>query len=250
MLEGNIYKKKKNQIIMIKKVLFDLDNCLYNTDGQVKESHLAGIRAMMERGLPGSEEHLCKKLTRIRRELGSNNRKHYNTLVKDVFEEQGLDLTEGKEWEIVSGGTCAYRDEKLCHMKPHEDAIPTLTELINRGYEVGIITKGVPEKQWDKINSLKGLYELVRENVWIAKEDESKVKCLQEILNKYNLNPEELLVVGDRQDSEIKDANELGVPSAQLMKGPYADKDVEGVEPTYRINNLSELLQVLKELRS
>jgi len=229
---------------MIKRVFFDLDNCVYDTDEQVKESHLAGIRAMIERGLPGTEEYLCKKLTKIRKDLGSNNRGHYNTLVREVFEEQSIKLTEEKELEIVSGGTYAYRNEKLYHLTPSEDAIPTLTELINRGYEVGILTKGVPEKQWDKINSLRGLYELVKGNVWIANEDESKVRCLHEILDKYELSTEEILVVGDRQNSEIRDANNVGVPSAQLMKGPYKNKDVEGVEPTYRIDNLSDLLEL------
>jgi len=222
-------------------ILFDLDNTLYDTYGQVNTCRLAAIKAMIYRGLPGDKDELKEKLSKIIKKLGSNSEEHYDTLVTEAFKDKKTRLP------IITAGVTAYNAAKQVNMKLYPDAIPTLIELRGRGHEIGILTQGVEKKQWDKINRLR-LYDFFKGNISIVSDDKTKDEIIKNLMKKNK----RIILVGDRQDSDIRAANNAGIISIQLMKGPYKDKGIEGVEPTYKINTLSELveLDILKELWS
>jgi len=223
---------------MIKLALFDLDNTLYPTHEQVIACRKAAIKAMIKRGLPGTIEEQLKKLNAIVKELGSNSEEHFDTLVKRSFNK----IPERKLLAITSQGITEYNTVKQKRMKLYPDAKKVLRILIKRGFSLGILTKGRKKKQWDKINRLS-LYEFFGNNVWIVTDDQSKEQAIKDIINEFNLSQQEIMLVGDRPDSDIKAAKKAGIKSVQLMKGPY--KNMKGSKPDYKINNLKELITLI-----
>ena len=124
---------------MIKLVLFDLDNTLYPTYRQVRKCREKAVKAMIKRGLKGSEREISGELETIIRELGSNSQRHFDELVKRIAGDYDL--------SIISAGITAYNITKQKLMKPYKDVRKTLRKL-------SILTNGEPKKQWDKINRL------------------------------------------------------------------------------------------------
>jgi len=222
---------------MIKLALFDLDNTLYPTHEQVITCRKAAIKAMIKRGLKGEEKELFNKLKKIVKRLGSNNEQHFDTLVKETMK----NLSEQEYLAIISQGITVYNTHKQRLMKLYKDAKPLIRKLLSKGLKVGVLTKGNPKKQWDKINRL-GLYPLIGNKVWITNDDESKEKQIKEILKKFKLDKKEIILIGDRRDSDIRAAKEMGIKSVQLIRGPY--KNMKGPKPDHEIKNLKELIKV------
>ncbi len=216
----------------MKLLLFDLDNTLYPTFEQVNVCRLMAVRAMIKRGLKGDEPSLMIKLNNIIKRLGSNNQGHYDALVKEV--NGNYDLS------IISIGITTYNTTKQRLMKLYPNTKRVLNVLKKR-FMIGILTKGNPKKQWDKINRL-GLYEFFKNNVWIVNDNESKELVINGLLNKFNLKPSEVMLIGDRVDSDISAAVNAGIISVRLMRGPY--KQVKGVKSDFVINSLSDLLEL------
>ncbi len=218
---------------MIKLVLFDLDNTLYPTYRQVRKCRENAVRAMIKRGLKGSEKEISGELETIIRELGSNSQRHFDELVKRIAGDYDL--------SIISAGITAYNITKQKLMKPYKDVRKTLRKLIKKGYEIGVLTNGEPKKQWDKINRL-GLYRYFGKNVWVCRGE--KVPLIREILKTYGLNPDEAMLVGDRPDTDILAAKKAGIKSVLLMRGPYAKE----CDSDYVIKKISSVPGILSKL--
>ncbi|MBD3312739.1 HAD hydrolase-like protein [archaeon] len=216
-------------------LIFDLDNTLYPTHEQVIQCREAAVKAMMKRGLPGTYEEIRKELNKVIKEKGSNYNQHFDLTVKRM-----TNLSRREQLAIITAGVTKYNTTKQELMKPYSETTRVLKKL-KKKHNTCILTKGKEKKQWDKINRL-GLYPYFKNNVWIVSDEESKETAIKKILKKFKTT--NALLIGDRPDSDIKAANKTGIKSAQLMKGPY--KNIKGPEPDYKINNLKELLKLLK----
>ncbi|HEX8333820.1 MAG TPA: HAD family hydrolase [Segetibacter sp.] len=104
-----------------------------------------------------------------------------------------------------------------------------------------IVTSGFTKMQQSKINSL-GIKEDFKEVHIIDNTTTDKVKkdVFSEIIQKHNYKPDEVVVVGDDPESEIKGGNELGVVTILYDKNNVHSSS----EATYTIENLSELLSL------
>lgn len=75
-----------------------------------------------------------------------------------------------------------------------------------------LVTTGFTKLQWSKVNQMGRESDF--EECFVvdpAKSDRTKKDIFAEIMEKYGLNPEEVLVVGDDIHSEIKGGKELGI---------------------------------------
>jgi HAD superfamily hydrolase (TIGR01450 family) len=65
------------------------------------------------------------------------------------------------------------------------------------------------------------------------------------ILQKTNIKRYELLMIGDRLDTDIVGANELGIDTVLVETGIHRKEDCEllGIHPSYIVSNLKELLE-------
>jgi putative hydrolase of the HAD superfamily len=104
-----------------------------------------------------------------------------------------------------------------------------------------IVTSGFTRMQQSKIKSL-GIEDDFKEVHIIDNTTTDKVKkdIFSEIMRNHNYKPEEVIVVGDDPESEIKGGNDLGLVTILYDK----NKVHSSSESTYTIQTLSELLSL------
>jgi NagD protein len=69
-------------------------------------------------------------------------------------------------------------------------------------------------------------------------------RMFKELLDRLEVEPTEVLIVGDRLETDIKGGLDAGLETALVETGVHAREDVEkfGIQPTYVIEELTELL--------
>ena len=63
----------------------------------------------------------------------------------------------------------------------------------------------------------------------------------QHIMRRHNLIPDEVIIVGDSADSEIKAGNRLGLTTVQILRSGV----IPATNADYHFNSLAELKNVL-----
>jgi len=227
---------------MIKAVLFDIDNVLYNSSYQVEMARRAAVEAMIKAANWNmTVEGGMEKLEEIVKRYGSNFNKHYDMLVGNRKDKH----------KVVAAGIVAYHNTKRVHLKPYDDTLPTLTRLKSSGYKIGVITDGLSVKQWEKLVRL-GLQDmfdivLVSEEAGVEKPDPL---IFEKACEELEVLCEDCIYVGDRLDTDILGANKAGMTSVRLLRGKYKDLKPQGLQerPDFEIKRMEELLEILKSV--
>lgn len=109
-----------------------------------------------------------------------------------------------------------------------------------------LVTHGKKELQEKKIKML-GIKKYFRE-IFIIGEGHEKHGVFKNILKKYKIQePLEVVVVGDRIDTEIRFGNMLGCTTVQLLRGKYLKlepRDSTDV-PKHTIRSFKDLVPIL-----
>jgi putative hydrolase of the HAD superfamily len=230
-------------MVKVKAVFFDLDDTLYDTTLQVKSARENAVKAMIGCGLHAEYVEAMEKLRRVVVKYGANYKYHYNELLREFGVEE--------DPKIIAAGIVAYHETKKAYLVPYPDTIPTLLELERRQLSLGVVTDGVPVKQWEKLIRL-GLQHFF--NVVVVTPEGGKQKPdaspLLNAAESVGAKPAECVFVGDRLDRDIAAGNKAGFTTVQLMKGHYSGVGPKdgGEEPDYIIPDLESLLTVLEEI--
>lgn len=110
-----------------------------------------------------------------------------------------------------------------------------------------LVTMGFTKMQWSKIKMLniESDYREIVVNDPETTED-TKKEVFERIIKKYDLNPQEVLVIGDDPESEIKAGNDLKMPTVLYDRmNEYEDKHA-----THHIHNYSELAAIIKSYQN
>jgi putative hydrolase of the HAD superfamily len=226
----------------IKAVFFDVDNTLYDTAKQAESARENAVKAMIEAGLGVDEKTALGTLKRLVRKYGSNYGFHYDRLLESF----GMKPNP----RIVSAGLVAYANAKAAYIVPYPETVPTLIRLVGMGLKLGIISEGVPVKQWEKLIRLgvQHFFDVVvvLDGNTRGKKPElflkacAKVKCM----------PSECMMVGDRLDRDIAGAKKAGLFTVQVATKKYSKiKPKDGSErPDYVVGNLGDAIGVIERL--
>lgn len=224
---------------MIKAVLFDIDNVLYDTTSQVQLARRSAVEAMVEAGLDIGVDEAIEKLEAIVKRHGPNFDRHFDVLIGESQEKA----------RIVAAGVVAYHNTKIAHLKPYPDTVSTLLKLKNSGYKIGIITDGLAIKQWEKLIRL-GLQHffdavVVSQEVGFEKPD---MRIYEAACEKLGMDANECMYVGDRLDTDVTGANRAGMQSVRILRGRYRGQVPKGLQerPSFEIQRMEELLDILK----
>ncbi|MEM2028433.1 MAG: HAD family hydrolase [Candidatus Bathyarchaeia archaeon] len=226
----------------IKAVTFDIEDTLYDSSLQMRMARLNAIRAMIEAGLPIDVETRYKRLEEIVNEYGAHYGKHFDKLLERL----------GLRWNprVIAAGVVAYRETSQAYLKPFPDTVPTLIQLRDHKYKLGVISDGLAVKEWQKLIHL-GVHHLFH-SVVISEEcgtleltDEVFRRCLREL----NVKPHEAIYVSSRLNKAIKNANKVGLISVRLRRGDHCVEEPESPEACakYEIDNLSQIFEVIEE---
>jgi len=223
----------------LKAVFFDLDDTLYDTTLQVRSARENAVKAMVSAGLNASEEKALSALQRIVAKEGSNYQHHFDELMR-VF--------DSRDPKVVAAGIVAYHETKTAYLVPYADTMPTILPLRDMGFKVGVITDGVPVKQWEKLIRL-GLKDMFHTVVVAEGKRRQKPSPLpfRKAAKNLGLKPCECLMVGNRVDRDIEGANRAGMATALLVDaGRQVQKPRDRIqEPDYIISDLKSILRLV-----
>lgn len=225
----------------IKAVFFDVDNTLYDTATQVEAARSNVVKAMIEAGLPVDERKALARLKRIVKKYGPNYRFHYDRLLESFKIKPNP--------RIVSAGLVAYANAKSAYIVPYAETVPTLIDLIGMGLRLGIVSEGVPVKQWEKLIRL-GLQHFF-DVVVISGEHSGKTpELFMEACSKINCKPSECMMVGDRIDKDISGAKKAGLITVQIMTQKYSRVKPRNVfeKPDHVVKSLGEVKGLIKKI--
>lgn len=215
---------------MIKSVVFDLDDTLYNSTALSKSARRAALKAMINEGLDIDLKKGYEDLMRIVKRYGSNYSEHFNR-----FLEEKLGYVD---YKFLASGVIAYHNTKFAYIRPFDDTIPTLIELVKRKKKLGIVTNGVSVKQWEKILrlGLEHFFEFVIISSEVKYEKPSP-KIYEIALERLDLPPEEVLMA-DNKIEDLKGAKDVGMKTVLITR-------VKDAEYTPKIKKLSEILNFI-----
>jgi len=116
--------------------------------------------------------------------------------------------------------------------------------LKNNNFKNVLVTKGNPEFQNKKINNL-GIRDFFDEII-ICPTDPDKKSCFQQAMDKFP-EDKEVVVIGNRIDSEIKYGNELGLKTVLINHGKYKNLKAQDSSevPDYVYLTFEEMMEGL-----
>lgn len=141
----------------------------------------------------------------------------------------------------------AYNWEPIPGVVPFPDAHEVLTELRQRGYQLGLITNSFTP-MWMRDIELRAYALLEFFPVRITSGETGYMKphpaIFQRALDLMGVTAAQAMYVGDRPAHDIAGANDAGMTSV-LIRPPHLDRALDGVTPDYTIRHLHELCEIL-----
>jgi putative hydrolase of the HAD superfamily len=222
---------------MTKAVFFDIDDTLYDTSGFAKLARKAALQAMIDAGLPLSQQEAYLLLREIIKEKGSNYDKHFNILTKRVMgEEKPL---------LIALGMITYHNVKFALLRLFPDTMSTLIYLKKRDYQMGVISNGLTIKQWEKLIRL-GLHHFFDEVVTSqeARSEKPDSEIFQLALERMGCKAEESVMVGNKFSEDILGATKAGM-SAILVNSELTEVEKEIIESEgLKVDVIQDISQV------
>lgn len=232
-----------------KHLFFDLDNTLYDFDGN---AYLAMEEAFIELGLYAKlasfNSYFYDIYIPINNALWALYRE--KKMAKDVLRGKRHADSLTKYGITTSIDPIAIDDLYLNKMAKQTNLFPetneVLTTLQAKGYKLHIITNGFKEVQNDKLINT-GLQKFFTD-VYISEEIKSPKpsrEIFEHSIRSSNARKQESLMIGDSWESDIIGAKKFGID--QIFFNLYNEEiDYDGYgAPTYTISNLKELLEIL-----
>jgi len=207
---------------MIKAVVFDLDNTIYNYD----ECHIVAMKQL--------EEYVCDKYglnkvdfrknfelakDEVKKLLGNTGASHNRMLYMQIFLEKINQSPVEDALELYD----IYWSAMLEKMTPFKYVMPLMKQLKHRKIEIGILTDLTAHIQYRKIKKL-----CITEYIdAIVTSEEAGVEkpssiAFSRIIQKLHCNPEEILMIGDSQKKDIDGAVNVGMRGMLFLES-YKD---------------------------
>ena len=231
----------------IKAIIFDLDDTLYDFSNKIWLKAIGRtIKFIIDNGLPMEFDKAYEIVKEYGEKLSTKE------LLSKIVKESGL---QGEEAErLIELGRKHYYawalDENLqALLKPFPD-VPQTLERLKKRYKLILITFGLKEAQEKKIDvlGLRKIFDLIL--ISDLREEANKIRCFKEVVEKFNLKPEEVVSVGDKIDEEIRISNQLGMITVRILQGRHrrqVPKDKLSM-PRFTINKISQLPSILNVL--
>ena len=224
------------RFLMIKAILFDLDNTLIDFMKMKKHSCRAAIDAMIGAGLKIKHEKAFKVLFELYGEFGMEE--------KTIFQKFLKKLTGKIDHKILANGIVAYRRVRTGFLEPYPNVDYVLLKLKRKGIKLGIVTDAPRLKAWIRLAAIKlsKFFDVVVTFEDTKQHKPSKLP-FKAALSKLKLKPQECLMVGDWPERDIKGAKAIGM---RTCFAKYGNPKIKKTDADYEISNIKMLLEIVK----
>jgi len=208
---------------MIKLIIFDLDNTLFDTYSQLGVKILDEmIYRMRKAGLKKEQEEIIKQ-------------KYPFTGFRILARE--LKLSD----RIKKIGVSAYEEMDLSGIRSYDDVV-VIGELEQKKV---LVTSGTQRIQMNKVRIL-GIQHLFEDMIVDETNSvEGRKNIFSELANKHNVKPSEVIIIGDNPEVELAAGKSLGMTTIHVVR---RENTLRG-EADYRVKDLYEVKKILDGLR-
>jgi putative hydrolase of the HAD superfamily len=235
---------------MKKVVLFDLDNTLYDYD-KVHKIALAAVYKTLKSQIKMSKkkfERLYKiSKEEIHKELSGTASAHNRILYfQRLIEKTHKTVNPQVTLKLYD----SYWNTLIRHMALSKGVLTTLRELKKRNFMIGIVSDMTTQIQLRKIKKLK-ITNYIDYLVTSEEAGSEKPHAIMFLLalNKFDVKPEEAVMVGDNSINDVEGANSVGLDTILIKQGKLARETKDDYKkPNYTIKKIPELLNILDEL--
>jgi len=226
---------------MVKLVIFDLDNTL--TDFmRMKESAVAGaVEAMIDAGLRYPTEEIIKKIYEVYDREGIE--------FQGVFDDVLRELIGDVNPKILAAGIVAYRRAREASLVLYPHVRVTLFELMKRGIRLAVVSDAPRKEAWLRLCYLEvhHMFDMV-----LTFDDTGERKPsptpFRRVLEHFDLEPHEALMLGDWPERDITGAAKVGITTVFARYGDTFDTGVSGAQ--YDIEDIMDLIEIVDDLNS
>ncbi|MBD3186093.1 TIGR02253 family HAD-type hydrolase [Candidatus Bathyarchaeota archaeon] len=227
---------------MIHAILFDLDDTLFDATSLAEKARRAAIESMIEKGLEGiTAEKGYEILNEVVREYGSNYSRHFDMFLKRL---QHYSL------KLVSVAIITYHRVKVQDIRLYPDVFRFLQNLRHMtSCELGLITDGLPIKQYEKVIRL-GL-DTFFERVVISDEigiRKPNPELFTHSLSLLDIEPGKALYVGDNYANDMIPAKSVGMKTCFVHRGGKHDIEIDSNAVDFEIHDFSELWKKIHKM--
>jgi FMN phosphatase YigB (HAD superfamily) len=231
------YGRAKSKLRLIRCVIFDLDDTLYDSLRQrVRVAHRAAARAMVKAGLKGSLESVYRARMRAF---------HQDPMLRHIDAEVCRRFGAANPEFVSHAAREAYFHCPVGELRLFRATMPVLRHLHRDGVRIFVVSFGEPKIQHAKIRALGLDRHPFIERILYADRDKllTKEGAFRKIQRQTGLPAEQILVVGDRPMSEIRAGKELGMHTVRIHRGEFAAQQPQSKdeEPDYVVGNISQL---------
>ena len=223
----------------IKAIIFDLDDTLYDCTGTLVEDARKRACRKMSEWVKIDAEKLHARMKELYEKYGPRC---------DVFNKIAEEFAIADE-RFIEDAMMAYNEGEIGEIELFPGAKEMLIKL-RKKYKLILVTSGVYERQKKKIEilGLKDKFDMIMINNILT--DSTKEDDFEDVLEKYDLKPKEVLCVGDRIHSEIKTGNRMGMITVQVLHGRFKNLKPKNAmeEPDYKISSITELSKLLEKI--
>ena len=219
----------------IKAIIFDLDNTLIDFMTMKREAVKSAVKAMIKNGLKLDEKESYRKLMITYLKLGIESDMAFQEFLKNEL---------GKiDEKMLAAAINAYLKTKNKFLKPYPNVKPTLRELKRKRLQLVIMTDAPKVKAYQRLLAMdiEKYFDFI-----IGFEDTGKRKKtelpLKMAIEKLQLNPEEIMMVGDSIKRDIIPAKKLNMKAILAKYG--AEEKVDKIKPDLEINDIKEILSL------
>ncbi len=201
---------------LIRCVIFDLDDTLYDCLGQrVRPAHRHAAEAMVAAGLKGSANEVYHARLRAF---------HVDPMLRHIDAEVIQHFGAADPEAVSRAAHDAYFGCPVGKLTLFRGTLPLLHFLRKHGVRVFITTFGEVGTQKAKVAALGLDRQPAVEKIYYADRGKrvTKESAFRQIQGETAIPPSQILVVGDRPMSEIRAAKGLGMHTVRLRRGEFA----------------------------
>ena len=236
--QSSIFCSKAKTTLMLKAVIFDLDNTLVDFMLMKREAIGAAINAMRDAGLKLSTEEIRERIDQIYDERGIEFQSVFDELLYREFSKI--------DYKILSAGVIAYRRAREAALVPYPHVTMTLIELSKMQMKLGVVSDAPAKEAWLRLCYLNfhHLFDAV------VTFDDTKMRKpnpepFRKVLDTLGIKPAEALMVGDWAERDVVGAAQVGMKTVFARYGNTFGTQVSNAD--YDIDDITQVVEIVRK---
>ncbi len=224
----------------IRGIIFDLDDTLFDCTGQLTQP---------------ARRRAAQILASAHPDLSVETGYQQQVLLSQTHGSSGAIRALGTQYnvppDIVEKALNAYNPRGVEAITSFPDVPPTLAALVQRSYQLTLVTSGNPDRQREKVRLLDLCgYFSEADNTLILHDDRKnsdKESSLTQAAKALSLPYTQILCIGDKLTDEIATAKTLGMTTVHMRHGRQKNRKPQtcAEQPDIEIDRISQLLSLL-----